>query len=163
MQFEVRQTIAAPVDRVVASLMSPAFYDTLAGVPGVSAPTLRDLNRDGDTVQLSLGFAFDGSLPSIARAVVDPDKLTWAVNLTVHLDGPNGPAAEFVVVPDHYADLMDGSGTHRFVDGGSSTERVTNGELTVRVPLFGGKAEEAIVDGFRRYLLAEGDQLAVGG
>jgi hypothetical protein len=56
---------------------------------------------------------------------------------------------------------MEGSGTHRFVDHGESTERITDGELVVRVPFFGGKAEEAIVSGFRRYLLAEGDRLAV--
>ncbi|HVX21990.1 MAG TPA: DUF2505 family protein [Acidimicrobiales bacterium] len=159
MQFEVRQAIAAPVDRVLATLASVDFYGSLAGVPGVAAPTLRDRRQDGDTVQLILGFAFDGVLPSIARAVVDPDKLTWAVELTVHLDRPS---AEFVLVPDHYPDLMQGSGAHRFVDRGSSTERVTDGDLVVRVPLFGGRAEEAIVDGFRRYLLAEGDHLAAG-
>jgi Protein of unknown function (DUF2505) len=158
MRFEVRQTIAAPVDRVVGTLVSEAFYRTLAGVPGVSAPTLRDRAEDGETVRLTLGFAFDGTLPSVARAVVDPAKLTWAVVLTIHLDQPG---AAFVVVPDHYPDLMEGSGTQQFVADGQSTERTTDGELVVRVPFFGGKAEEAIVDGFRRYLLAEGDQLGI--
>ncbi len=158
MRYEVRQTIAAPVDRVVATLVSSAFYGTLAGTPGVPAPALRDRTENGDTVRLVLGFAFDGTLPSVARAVVDPAKLTWAVVLTVHVDQPG---AEFVVVPDHYPDLMEGSGTHRFIAHGESTERATDGELIVRVPFFGGKAEEAIVDGFRRYLLAEGDQLAI--
>jgi len=157
MEFEVRQTIAAPVDRVLATLVSPDFYAGLAGVPGVSAPTLRERHQDGDDVRLVLGFAFDGSLPSVARAVVDPEKLTWAIDLTVHLDRQG---AEFDVVPDHYPDLMQGSGAQVFVDQGGSTERTTDGDLVVKVPFFGGKAEEAIVGGFRRYLLAEGDQVA---
>jgi len=90
--------------------------------------------------------------------VVDPAKLSWAVDLTVHL---NLWTAEFVVVPDHYPDRLQGSGRHSFDDDGDTTVRVTEGDLVVRIPLLGRKAEGAIVDGFRRYLLAEGDQLGI--
>ncbi|HEX3946364.1 MAG TPA: DUF2505 family protein [Acidimicrobiales bacterium] len=158
MRFEVDQAIAAPVDRVLAELVDPTFYEALAGVPGVDAPRLMDRTVEGEAVRLVLAFAFAGSVSGAIRTVVDPSKLTWAVHLTVR---PSDRTAEFVVVPDHYPDLLQGSGSHRFTDrGAGGTVRTTGGDLLVRVPLLGRKAEKAIVDGFRRHLLAEGELLA---
>jgi len=55
---------------------------------------------------------------------------------------------------------MNGSGTYRLDSADAGTRRLTEGDLTVRVPFFGHAAERTIVDGFRRYLVSEGEAMA---
>ncbi len=104
-------------------------------------------------------FHFTGNLSSAVTTVVDPAKLTW-VEESVH--DLAGHTVTFRMNPDHYADRLRSRGSVRYEpDGPGTTLRLTEGELTVKVPLLlgggrtAGMVEGAIVSGLREHMAAE--------
>jgi hypothetical protein len=60
---------------------------------------------------------------------------------------------DIAIVPDYYASIFSCTGLVRLVadrDTGT-TVRTAAGEVTVRVPLVGGRAEAAIISGLREH------------
>lgn len=154
MRFDIAQRVAVPVDVVVAAYTDPAFYATLEGLPKISSPELLTRDVDGDVVHLRIRYRFTGDLSAAVRAVVDPRKLSWVEDAT-HDTARH--AVRFRMEPDHYADRFTCRGSYRFeADGPAATVRRGSGDLTVRVPLVGRRAEEAIVAGLEEHLAAEG-------
>lgn len=154
MRFDLDQHFTSEPDEVSAAYADADLYPTLVGLPKLGGIEVLDHDRTGDTARLRIRFAFTGHLPSAATAVVDPKRLTW-VQESDH-DLTSG-VTTFRLVPDHYADRLQASGTFRVTpgaDGEGSRRRIT-GELKVRALLVAGKVEDAIVSGLREYLTAE--------
>lgn len=153
MRFEVEQRFGAPAAAVVAAYTDPSFYEELVGLPKIGEPQVLDRLDDGDRVVLRVHYRFTADLPGAARKVIDPAKLTWVEETTFDLADATSRS---VLLPDHYPDRLTASARAAFVDGpeGGSTRRIT-GELTVRMPLVGGRVEGAIVSGLREHLADE--------
>jgi hypothetical protein len=109
-------------------------------------------STDGDLTRLRIRYSFQGRLSSAARAVLDPAKMTWVVDLTVD---KTLYQAEFVMLPDHYADRIKCSGSYRFEAKGDATEQVMDGELVVKALLVSGVIEKAIVSGFAEHMVEQ--------
>lgn len=146
-------TIAAPAPAATAVLADPAFY--------LDRPTEEDIQvRElvahlvtDDRVILKLRCAFTGELNAAARALLDPDRLTW-VQVSEH-DLTAGRVV-FRIVPDHYADRLSCRGRYVVTpDGGDTSQRVVETELRVRAPLVAGQVERALINGLRRELIAQ--------
>jgi hypothetical protein len=152
MKFEIEQRFAAEVDEVARAYTDPALYASFDGLPKLSRPELVSHAVDGDTVVLEVRYRFGGELSPAARAVIDPDRLSW-VERSVHDLG--GHSATFTMIPDHYADRFTCAGSYRFdaVPGGS--RRRGQGDLRVRAFLVAGAVEGAIVSGLREHLADE--------
>lgn len=157
MKFEVTQRFGAPVPDVSAAFADPDLYQALAGLPKLGRPEVLDhtANADGTHVQMRVRYRFTGDLSAAARAVVDPDKLTWVEvadhDLTAH-------RVSFVLEPDNYADRFKCSGRYRFdpaPDAPDATVRTAGGEVKVRMALVAGSVERAIVSGLKEHLAAE--------
>ncbi len=104
MHFRVEQSIDAPRDGVTAALIDPRFYEALAAIPDLGSPAVIDLHDHEDDVVLRVRYEFAGTLSPAVRAVLDPDRLTWVQETTMH---PRAHRADFRIIPDHYAERLE--------------------------------------------------------
>ena len=110
-RFHVVQPVAASRDAVIAAVVDPRLYESMQNMPSLGPPSVLEHSVDGDVNLLRIRYSFQGRLSSAARAVLDPSKMTWVVNLEVDVKRYH---AEFVMLPDHYADRIRCSGSYHF-------------------------------------------------
>ena len=87
-------------------------------------------------------------------------ELAWVQRSTFDLERHR---SDFTIVPETHADLLTCTGVYALRGDGSGereqTARTISGELRVRVPLLGGRAERAIAGGLVERLDAEAEAL----
>jgi hypothetical protein len=159
-RFSVKQPLE--VARAVAedALVDPDFYASMGASGPIDTPVVLWRSDEGEAVRMAVRYRFTGSLARPARAVLDPHKLTWVIESTMHRAHHD---ADFVMRPDHYADRLDCTGRYRFEEGGGPTVgcvQVIEGELRVHVPLVAGAVERAIVSGLRQHMAEHARHLA---
>jgi hypothetical protein len=153
MRFTLEQAYAAPPEAVAAAYADPALYDAFGELPRAGRPQVLSHVAEGDLVVLEVRWSFTAPLSSAARAVIDPDRLSWVQRSTHDLANLE---VDFEMLPDHYADRFSCTGDYWFVDDGQGgTTRRTEGDLRVRAPLVGRAVEGAIIDGLKEQLGAE--------
>ena len=113
MRFAFEQVIRAPRAEILEAYCDPAFYHALGSMPKLGQPELLDREEVDGSVRVKVRFTYQGELSAPVRAVIDPSKLTWVIEASVH---PITSTIEFEVIPDHYPDRMTASGTDLFVD-----------------------------------------------
>ncbi len=155
MKIEVNQAVAVSPARAIAAYATPAFY---VGRPGRDDIAVVEVVRHddlGDRVLIEVRFAFTGSLSPAVRAVIDPAKMSWVTRTEVR---PADARTSWVVLPDHYPDRLNASGSYRFEqgDGGPDSTIVhVEGDLKVRAPIVGRSVERVIVTDLRQYIADE--------
>ena len=108
-RFNVEQCLAAPVERVEATLVDPTWYQAVTASTSVWAPELLDVEElGGAKVGLQVRYRFRGKLSAAASRVVDPARLSWVEVSTLDRELH---AIELRVVPDHYGDLLRFTGS----------------------------------------------------
>lgn len=154
MRFTIEQAFPAPLERVEAALVDPAYLERLSTLPKLGRPTLLERREEegGQLVHQSVRYAFVGDLNSAVRRVVDPRRLTWVEQATIDR---RTHVTTWRIVPDHYGYLLRSHGTFRLEATAAGTRRVAEGELKVSVPLVGGKVEQAIASGLREHAALE--------
>ncbi|MHB1924503.1 MAG: DUF2505 family protein [Acidimicrobiales bacterium] len=152
MRFKVDNPISLPRPEVEAAFLDPAFYETLGQMPNIKAPELLDMDDAGDLVHLRFRYAFNGDLPSAARRVLDPERMTWIHEETIYR---HEHRSEFRMIPEHYRDRMTCAGGYRLEERGQDTNQCLEGDLIIRYPLVGRLVEKAIVSGLRQHLVEE--------
>ncbi|HKH25875.1 MAG TPA: DUF2505 domain-containing protein [Acidimicrobiia bacterium] len=156
MKFRIEQRIPAPLAAVEAALLDRDFVAASADLPKLGAPELLELQRDGDRAHQRIRYRFTAQLSGAVTRVIDPDKLTWVddarYDLTSH-------TSRHRILPDNYADRLQATYDVALEPLGDSTRRLVTGELTVHVPLVGGRVERAIVDGLEEHANAEAELL----
>jgi hypothetical protein len=152
-RFTLETAYDAEADRVAAAYADPALYAAFADLPRAGRPEVVAHEVDGEVVRLDVRWRFNAELSSAARAVIDPERLTWVERATHHLSRRE---VTFELVADHYRDRFSCTGGYRFTDDGPGrTTRHSHGDLRIRALLVGGAVEGAIVDGLKEQLRAE--------
>jgi hypothetical protein len=155
MRFQLQQHIAAPVDAVVAAFVDPGFYESLEALPNLARPELLSHEETGTHVRMRVRYRFTGPLNAAVRAAIDPKKLTWVEDADHDLVAHR---VSFQMIADHYADRFTSSGTYRFEPAGAAaTTRNCSGDIKIRIPLVGGRVENAIISGLNEHLDSEVD------
>jgi hypothetical protein len=154
-RFEVEHRFATTVDAVEAAMTDPAFYAGLR-LPGVAPLHVVDRREEGDVVRIDIAYEFTEQLPSVARGIVGSGRLTWVQATAIDRARHRG---EFSIVPGSHADRFSCGGSYSFRSEAEGTVRAISGELKVRVPLLGGRAERAITSGLIERLDVEADAL----
>ena len=153
MRFSVGQAIAAPRSAVEAAFLDEGFYQALGGLSGIGVPQVLERRpdaRDGNLVHLEVRYAFSGNLSGPARAVLDPDRLTWVDRSTFDRTAHR---IDFEMIPDHYGDRFECRGSYRFeVVDDRTTRQVMEGDLRVRYPVVGAVVERALIVGLREHI-----------
>lgn len=152
MRFRIEQRFEASPDDVARAYADPQLYASFTDLPRAGRPQVLSHQLDGAIVELAIRWSFTAALSSAARAVIDPDRLTWVERSRHDLAARE---VGFEMLPDHYADRFSCRGAVRCSPGGDGTRRAVEGELTVRAPLVARSVERAIVSGLDEQLQAE--------
>jgi hypothetical protein len=154
-KFRLDHTFDAPLDAVEAAMVDPAFLEGTR-LPDVGPPKVLSRAEDGDTVTLRVSYHYTGSLDSLARRVLRTSDVNW-VQETV-LDRQTHRTT-FTVIPKVYPERFQCGGEMQLTDSANGVERVIDGELKIKVPIFGGRAEGLIVPGLRSRMNREAELL----
>ncbi len=149
MRFTLDQRFSADVDAVARAFTDPELYRSFHELPKMSRPEVLAHEVHDGVVLLQIRYRFRGDLSPAARAVLDPDRLSWVDHASHDL---STRTTTFRMVPDHYGDRFRCAGSYRFTADGRGTRRHCEGELRVRAPLVAGAVERAIVSGLREHL-----------
>lgn len=152
MDFTVTQQFAADADTVARAYASVELYEHLVGLPKLDAPQVLDRRMADDLVRLRIRYRFVGDLPPAVTAVVDPAKLSWVESSTHDLVRRT---VTYELLPDHYPDRLQSSGTCAIVPSDGGCVRTVKGRVTVKALVVGRSVERAIVSGLREHLAAE--------
>lgn len=152
MRFRIAQRFDHEADVVARAYADPELYAALVGLPKLTQPEVVGHEAQGDSVELRVRYHFGGELSPAARAVIDPDRLTW-VERSVH--DLAARSTTFTMLPDHYGDRFECSGSYRFDDVDGGCTRRGEGNVKVRALLVGGAVESAIVSGLKEHLVDE--------
>ncbi len=155
MRFRIEQRYRASAADVGGALSSVTYLTTaMAELPDIGRPEVRAHRVAGFVTYLELEYRFAGSLPSVAKRVIDPAKLSWIEEAAI--DASNW-SATFTMTPTHYDSFFSCRGSWQLVENDGTTSRVIDGQLKVNspVPFVGGQVEKAIVSGLRERLTKE--------
>ena len=138
---------------VEEAFVDPAFYAELGDLPNIRAPEVLSIDADADVVRLRIYYALQADLAPAVRRVLDPEKITWIEESTVHR---GRHYTDFRMVPEHYVNRMECAGSYRFEESGpETTEQVVEGDLIIHYPVVGRLVERAILTGMRQHLTEE--------
>jgi hypothetical protein len=152
MDFTVIQSFAADADAIAHAYASPDLYGHLVGLPKLGTPEVLDRRDDNGLVHLQIRYRFVGGLSPAVTAVIDPRRLTWVEHSTHDLAART---VRYRLVPDHYPDRLQSSGSCTITPDGAGSERTVSGRLKVKALVVGGAVERAIVSGLREHLVDE--------
>ena len=152
MRFAIEQRFARAADEVARAYADPGLYRALVGLPKLTAPEVVHHAVEGGVVDLQVRYRFGGELSPAARAVIDPDRLSWVEHSTHDLARRR---VRFRMVPDHYRDRFRCEGSYRFEDDGDGCRRLGDAEVRVKALLVAGAVEGAIVSGLEEHLVDE--------
>lgn len=151
MRFQHTATYGAPAADVYAMLTDPAWREKVGAAQGVVSSTVTVTPEDPgdvgcriviDQVQNTAG------LPAIAKKIAGDT--TRAVVTEVWASPTNGTIE--ILAPGK---PTKAAGTVSLVSDGTSTRHVTDLEVTVKVPIVGGKLEKVMADNIAHGLEVE--------
>jgi hypothetical protein len=155
-KFHLEHTFSAPLDAVEAAMVDPVFLEGTR-LPDVGPPQVLSREENGDTVTMRVSYHYTGSLDSLARRVLRSGDVSWVqetkLNRSTH-------RTTFTVTPKVHGDRFEcGGAMHLTEAGDGATLRVIDGELKIKVPLFGSRAEGLILPGVRSRMQREAELL----
>ena len=141
-------TYDAPLVDVAAMLADPSFREQVCAYQRVSRSHV-EVEVDGDTLTVVIEQVQRArGIPSFAQKFVGDE-----IEIVQREDWTSLAAADLhVTVPHKPAEV---EGTIRLVESDGTTTQTVDAEVSVRVPLVGGKIEDVIADLLRKALDAE--------
>jgi len=155
MKFHLDHTFDAPLDAVEAAMVEPEFLEGTR-LPDVGPPEVLSREEDGDTVTLRVSYHYTGTLDSLARRVLRTGDVAWVQETVLNRKTHR---TTFSVTPKVHAERFECGGVMQLTNAGAVTERVIDGELKIKVPLFGKRAEGLILPGLRARMNREAELL----
>jgi hypothetical protein len=154
-RFSIDQAVAVAPEVAIAAYANPAFYRDRPPGGDIAILEVTDHEDSGPRARIDVRYRFTGSVSAAVRAIIDPAKMSWVTRTDIDKEARR---TSFRVLPDHYPDRLECSGSFRFAPGAAgagSTALTVEGDLKVRAFLVGRTAEQLIVSGLRAYLVAE--------
>jgi Protein of unknown function (DUF2505) len=156
MHLHTEHRFAAPVGALFSAMVDPEFHRTLQ-IPDLSVPEVLGHADDGERASITLRYEFVGHLDPIVLSLLGGEQLFWVQSVEVDRSSGTGSLA-FSAESD--PGMLHGSGEFSTREDDGWTLRVLDGELVVRIPLFGGAAELRLGPGILSRLDVEADALA---
>lgn len=142
MELMVRHHFGAPPERVATAMASPEVITRLVGITDVGSVEIIDQGSDATTTWISARLTYDGSIDPLVARVLGSDNPTWVQTYRLSTTSLSG---RLEIDPDHHASLLRCHADIQLTPSGTGTDRALRGELVVRVPLLGGRAERALM------------------
>lgn len=157
MHLRAEHHFPAPVPHVVAAMVDPAFVAGLTALPDVGSVEVVDGETATDRPWVSVRMVYDGSLDPIAARVLGSSSPSWIQ--TYRLD-PGAGSGTLEISPEHHGSILRCHAELAFVTTADGTTRRLDGNLSVKVPLLGGRAERALGPAIVARIDVEADLLA---
>ena len=155
MKFRLEHRFDAPLDTVEVAMVDPVFLEATR-LPDVGPPKVLSREEAGDTITLRVHYEYTGSLDALARRVLRTGDVAWVQETTLDR---RSHRTTFTVTPEVYPDRFRCGGVMQLADVDGATERVIDGELKIKVPLFASRAEGLILPGLRSRMNREAELL----
>jgi hypothetical protein len=155
MRLTASHSFTGSVVAVCAAMSDPAFYAELR-LPDVDPPELISRTVDGARVDVHVRFMYTGKLDPIARRIVGHDQVSWVQQLQID---PAAASAALQVIPAVGVVSVTCTGTFTLRAEGDGCVRTLDGDLRVKVPIIGSRAEKSLAPGILRRLDVEADAL----
>lgn len=141
---------------VAQALVDPDFAPELAALPDVGDVEVVDQGEIEGSRFLSVRLVYDGSLDGVAAKVLGPTAPSWVQTYRFDIGSGRG---RLEIVPESHGSLIDCSAEVALTAVGPGTRRVVDGQLSIRVPLIGGRAERALGPAIAARIDVEADLL----
>jgi hypothetical protein len=145
----------ASAGAVCDGMGDPEFYAGLR-LPDVELPEVIARTGDGDRVDIHVRFTYTGKLDPIARRIVGHDQVEWVQQLDIDR---SSKACALKVVPAIRTIPVSCTGAFVLRDTETGCLRTLDGDLRIRVPLIGSRAERSLAPGIMRRLDLEAEAL----
>lgn len=152
-QIDFRSPSAFPADRFFATMVDAEFLRTRLQRMGGPGAALLEHTADTDGARYRLRHGIDKSnLPPLVQSLV-PGNLVIERTEALRRVGPGAYDGDVnVTVPGTPVSAV---GRMNLNDVPNGSEFVVHADVTVNVPLFGGRIEETIAEQVRNLLIAE--------
>jgi hypothetical protein len=146
---------SASVAAVCAAMGDPAFYAELR-LPDVEPPELVSRSVSGERIDVDVRFTYTGKLDPIARRIVGHDQVSWVQTLQID---PSAASCALQVVPAVGMVPVTCAGTFSLLAEGDGCVRTLDGDLRIKVPIIGSRAERSLAPGILRRIDVEAEAL----
>jgi hypothetical protein len=153
--FSAQHEFDATPAMVAATMTDPDFVSTVE-LPDLERAEVLEHHAGHEGRVIRYRYRFVGRLDPIARRVLGKDRISWVQEVRVDAGDAHGVLA---VVPDVRADRLKFAGEYRLEAHDGTTVRSLQGELSIKVPLIAGRAEQHILPGLLRRIDLEADAL----
>ncbi len=146
-RFVVEDRFDATVAELIALLDDPALYERLqSAMPALERIQPLERTDEGDVVRKRVRYVprTEGKIPAFGRAFVKPSMLSWIEESTFDRREARFTYRIVPNLPASWRDRFDTHGEYRLLDDGGRVLRRLEGEIHVRVPLFGGRVERML-------------------
>ncbi|MBK5222614.1 MAG: DUF2505 domain-containing protein [Acidimicrobiia bacterium] len=154
MKLQAAHEFAAPPERVAAAMTDPAFAIGLVGLPDVGRVEVVESVPGAASAVLTIRMVYDGALDPVAARVLGSSTPSWLQTYQVGVAG-----GTLTISPEHHGSLLRCRADIAFTDTAEGCRRTMTGELTVRVPLVGGRAERALAPAINARIDVEAELL----
>jgi hypothetical protein len=150
---DYRSTLAFPAEKVFAAMTDEAYLQARLRELGGPGSQLLELEASPETARYKLKQGLSESdLPPIVGKVMNGD-LAIVRTETLNRTAPGSYSGDVeVAIPGAPASA---AGSMTLADDGAGSLFEVHADVTVRVPLIGGKIEEIVADQVRKLLEAE--------
>lgn len=139
MKFENRQAFPFPRQAVWDELFSAAYDQALSSGSEMDKTVVEEGTKDGRRFRRTR-YVSRKPVPAAMAAFTGP---TLSYDL-IEVYAANDTRLDWKVIPSTAAEKVKAEGTYALIDAAGGCERVVKGEITVSVPLIGGKIEKGI-------------------
>ena len=157
MEFAFEHRFAAPADVVAEALLDHDYQASLDGIePLKERRVLEQTERPGGVVVRRTRCVLGTDLGAAKRFLGNAEP-AWVEEATWD---PAERRWEWVILPEVAAHLLSSQGTIDLEDAGDESVRRVTGRVEVKVPLYGGRVENVVVQGLERAYSEEAERLA---
>ena len=139
MKLNVRHTFPCTLDVFWQMFWDDDYDRMLSESAGVTRTTLWD-REEGDGRIWRMRFTPDQELPAVMARAIGTNKLIYEQESRLDADR----VLHWDVFPAVVPDKVTARGTMKALEGRGGVDRIVDGEITVRIPLVGGRIEKAI-------------------
>jgi len=137
--LNVRHTFPCTADVFWQMFWDDEYDAMVSKSAGVTRETLWE-REEGDQRVWRMRFTPDQELPAMVAKAVGTSKLVYEQQSRLTAD----KVLHWEVFPAVVPDKVTAKGTMRIQEHARGVDRIVNGEISVRIPLIGGRVEKAI-------------------
>lgn len=142
MEITTNHHFAATPERVAAAMVEPDVIEQLTKITDVGSVEIIDRGSDAHTTWISARLTYTGSIDPLVGRALGSDSPTWVQTYRMATSARSG---RLEIHPDHHGSLLQCHADIGLIPSAGGTDRALRGELVVRIPLLGGRAERALM------------------